>query len=155
MSWIIFFTFLHPFHVSVTSIDYDEDRRAIEISMSIFADDLEKAIMKSGGPNIKVGTSKQDMEAAKYIEKYINSVFRIFIDTKEVGFDYLGFEYEDGAVWSYLQIEKVRKVNSLEVNNICLFEIFDDQENIIHTKVKGKKKSAILRASKNSSYFEY
>ena len=46
----VFFS-LHPIHVSVTEIEYDEKDRALEIMMRVFVDDLELTQGNGWDPN--------------------------------------------------------------------------------------------------------
>lgn len=156
MNFILILLFcLHPFHVSVTSLEHDQERQALEISMSIFADDLEKAIMEAGGPELNVGTAKEHHKANSYISEYLEDKFLISVNGNPVKWQYLGFEYENGAVWNYLEIKNVPELTNLEVKNGVLMELFRDQENIIHTKVGDKKKSDILKRGDIHSRFAY
>jgi hypothetical protein len=41
---LCFISCLHPIHVSVTEIEFDEKDKALEIMMRIFIDDLEVAL---------------------------------------------------------------------------------------------------------------
>ncbi len=145
---LLFILLIHDFHVSVTNIDYDAERKAIEISMSTFADDIENAIMESGGPNLRISTDKEHPQAEKYISEYLKSHFTVTVNGKKEAFEYLGFEYERGAVWSYMQINEIRKIKTITIENTTLMEIFNDQENIIHTRINGQRKSVVLRKGK-------
>jgi len=59
-------------------------------------------------------------------------------------FAFLGKEYEDDIALCYMEISDIKSINSVEITNSVLFELFDEQQNIIRTKINSKKKSFIL-----------
>ena len=63
---------------------------------------------------------------------YLKAHFDLKINEKQLVLTWVGAEREGDAIWCYLQSEKVRKVQSWEVNNRILLEEFRTQQNIIH-----------------------
>ena len=65
------FFLLHDFYVSVSYMEYDAERNAIEIQKKIFFDDLEVAIKKSYKiDNFDIVNDDQEL-VNFYIEKYL------------------------------------------------------------------------------------
>ena len=62
-------------------------------------------------------------------------------------YDFLGFEIEEGVVWCYMEVTKVRNLKQLDVQYSILFDTFDDQYNLLNLKKEGKIHS--LRFSKS------
>ena len=44
----------------------------------------------------------------------------------------------------YLEIEGVKEINSFEIQNLVLFDLYAEQQNIIRTNINSKNKSFIL-----------
>jgi hypothetical protein len=47
------------------------------------------------------------------------------------------------------------KISSIEVKNTLLFDFISEQQNIIHSSILGKKKSALLTVSKSVDVLKY
>jgi hypothetical protein len=54
---------------------------------------------------------------------------------------YLGFEKENEAVYSYVQVDNVPSVKNVEFTDKLMQDMFTDQVNIVHVIVKGERKS--------------
>lgn len=133
---------LHPIHVSVTEIDYDQQRKALEITSHIFIDDLENEIRKNlKEPFLDVTNPSKDRTTDELIINYLKKRFKIMVNGKETPYNYLGHEVEAGAIYLYLEIEKVKKLNDISVYNSVLLDFFDDQVNLVHVKINGKIRS--------------
>jgi len=52
----------HKFHESLTQLEYNRQTRSVEISIRLFADDLEAALSKRNGKSVRLDKT-QDMES--------------------------------------------------------------------------------------------
>lgn len=143
--WSVLFSaylFFHAFHVSVTDIEHDAESKAIQISHRIFLDDLETSLKKYHKLE-RVDTYKpQNLEKLdSLIAIYLKDKVLFEINGEAKPFRYLGSELEGDARWCYYEIENVEAVDEAIVTNTALMETFDDQQNIVHFKSKGKLKS--------------
>jgi len=147
---------VHPIHVSVTDIEYDEDRKALEIVSHIFIDDIEKHIrILKGEKYLDILNPGEGRTSDTLIEEYLKERFKIKVNGKSEEFNYLGFEREAGAIYVYIEIEKVRKLKSLSVRNEVILKLYDDQVNLVHVKVDGKIRSMKLEEDNEEVSFEY
>jgi len=137
---------MHKFYVSVTNITYSQKDQAIQITSRVFIDDLEKVLEERYGFNAKLTTKDEPAQTDTYIEKYLRTKFKLFIDGELKDFEYLGRKYDNDVVLFYLEIEAVdlNKIKTIEVQNQLLTDLFDDQQNVVHFKIKGVKKSFVL-----------
>lgn len=131
----------HPFHVSVCEVDYNENKKTLQITQKIFIDDLEKGIHNTYNNNIDITLSENKDELNRLLKHYYSKNLTIVVNEKEMQYNYLGFEFEEDALWCYLEIEKVKKVKSLKITNTILFDIFDDQSTILHIQNEDDIKS--------------
>lgn len=132
----------HPFHVSVTDIEHDPESKSIQVSHRIFLDDLETGLKKFHKVE-KLDTYEPESPERldSLMSAYLKRKVLFIINGKSMEFNYLGSELEGDARWCYYEIENVTEVNDAEVTNVALMDAFDDQQNIIHFKSKGKLKS--------------
>ena len=78
------------------------------------------------------------------ITRYVNKKFGVVVNGKARELNILGYELDEGSIWIYIEVPKVKKINEAVYYNTMLTEVFDDQENLLHMKVNGKTKSLKL-----------
>ena len=138
--------FAHDFHMSKAEVNYNADRQSLEVSLHIFIDDLEMAILQSGADSLYLATSKESPQANRQIEKYIEDHFTITIDGQPIDFSFLGKEesYDLIAFWCYLEGTDIKPPHTLDFRNALLTELFDDQKNLIAFTAPGVRKFYLL-----------
>lgn len=139
----------HPFHVSVMSIHHASDENTLQITLKLFADDLEEALndeqfKKPDQPFVDVLNPKDPQELNVLVEKYLRNHFNMKVNGNEVDAAFLGKEVEDMAMWCYFEISDVSQLKSIQVRSSIMTEIFDDQINIVHVNYGGVIKSMKL-----------
>jgi hypothetical protein len=146
---LVSFTAIHKFYVSVTQIEYIEEKESVQMIMRIFVDDLEKLLRTRYDKSITLDESKKDDQIDAYIGKYLANKVEVKINNKLVAFKFLGKEYEDDIVFCYLEINNISDINDFEITNNLFFEIFKEQQNIIKADIKSKNKSIVLTSQNN------
>jgi hypothetical protein len=125
-------TLLHPMHVSVTEIEMDEKDKRLEIMMRVFIDDLETTLKQSlKQPEFDIMNPK-GQTVDQIMEAYLKSHFRISLDSKQQIVKYLGHEQENEAFIFYVEVDNVKKWNTIQVQNDIITEVYDDQSNLVH-----------------------
>lgn len=148
--------FLHPLHVSVTEIEYNEKAKALQIISRIFIDDLETSIRKKTGiDELDILNPKAGLKTEELVGNYLKDHFRIKLDGKEQKTNFLGYEVEDFALICYIEIENVKGFTSIQVTNTVITEMYDDQSNLVHVTYKGPIKSMRLMRDKPSDTFTF
>jgi len=132
---------VHPFHVSVCEIYHNEKTQSLEISLKIFIDDFELSIQKRGDSDFILTESNPDHIDSIPIENYLKDHFTIKLNGKVLKLHFLGFEFNNDAILCYLEAEKVKKINQIELRNSIITEVYDDQINLTHFQLKGEMKS--------------
>ena len=74
---LISFT-LHKHYVSLTQIEYIEDKEAVQITMRCFLDDIEEAIEDRTGEKLELSSQNEHERAGFYLESYIKNKFSIY-----------------------------------------------------------------------------
>ena len=137
---------VHEFHLSKTTINYDSEEKAIQISTSIFIDDLELSLKDLGHDSLKICTRKEKDNAEKVMHDYLNKHLVITIDGVDLSLTFLGKEQSDdlAAVWCYLEAYDVPEFKEISISNSILTSVFDDQKNITMVQVDKEKIAHIL-----------
>jgi hypothetical protein len=152
---ITFFQFLtfsfcvHPIHVSVTEIEFDEKDKALEIMMRVFIDDLELSLQNNlRQPDLDLLNPKAGITTDELVSGYLKDHFKIMLDNKIQKTTYLGHERESEAFIFYIEIRPVKRWKTIHIENDIIMATHDDQSNLVHVYVKDKVKS--LRLTKNT-----
>jgi len=138
------FTGVHKFYVSVTQIEYAKEKQEVQIITRVFIDDFERLLQERYDESIKLLEKDEPKIVNTYITKYLKEKLEISINGDIQQLIFLGKEYEDDMVLCYLEIADVSTISSLEVSNKVLFDIYEEQQNIIRTNINSKRKSFIL-----------
>ena len=129
-------TAAHPLHVSVSDVEFVADKQELQIIVRVFTDDLEKQIrLEQSAPDMDILQPGQGKTSDQLFEPYLKKHLNFKVNGKEKSFSYLGHEVESGAVVSYLLINNVKKLESLEVKNDILLDVYDDQVNLVHVSI--------------------
>lgn len=144
---------VHKFYVSVTNIEYSEKEDAFQITTRIFIDDLEDILLERYELEAKLDSNQEAAEADRYIERYLRSKFAVSLDGSERNFTFIGKKYDNDVIICYLEVEQVNfnALKEIQVQNEVLMDLFEEQQNIVHMKWKGKKRSFVLIRENNKA----
>jgi len=141
---------VHKFYVSIFQIDFAPDKKRIEITTRIFADDFNKALKVKYAKETHIGEPTETPEDIALMNQYLLKHFSIKVDGAAKPFVYVNKELENNVVIGYYKINDISKITSLEIQNTALTDVFSDQQNIIHAVFNGKKQSLLLTNEKIS-----
>lgn len=131
----------HPLHVSTTEINFNTKGKSLEISCRIYTDDLESVLEKQFKTKVDLSKPSLHKNMDELIKKYLNAHLQYFVNGKVATATYIGFERDNEATEIYLEINNVAGLQSLNLNNSILYDLFDDQMNILHVEKAGTRKS--------------
>lgn len=134
---------LHKFYVSTTTMEYKPEKKSLQIITKIFIDDLEDVLQARYDKNVSLATAKERPQDETYLKEYINKKLKIWLDDQEVELKYIGRKYEVDLVKVFLEVTPVEAFETLKMENTLLFDLTDEQQNIIHLKIGKKRKSMI------------
>ncbi|GAA4886314.1 hypothetical protein GCM10023311_06600 [Flaviramulus aquimarinus] len=138
------FTGMHKYYISVTQIDYIKENQSVQITSRIFIDDFERLLRERYDESITLAEKDEPAIVDLYIEQYLSEKIKIKINNEDVNFVFIGKEYDADIVRCYMEIEDVTYIKTFEISNQVLFDIFEEQQNIVKTKINSKQKSFIL-----------
>ena len=148
---------VHKFYVSVTKVEYYDKGKALQKTSRVFIDDFEKALEERYEVETLLGTPEEILNAEVYIEKYLNAKFLVKINGEAVRYQFLGKKYDNDIMICFLEIPEISigEVNSIEIQNELLMDIFEEQKNILHFKILEKKKSFVLIRENNKGMLNF
>ncbi len=154
---LLAFATAHKYYVSVTNVTYSEKDQALQIVSRIFIDDFEALLLERYGIKAQLDTDKESQLADAYIEKYLRSKFLVYVNGKVQEYDFLGKEYDGDIMVCYLEITGVPEatMQSIAVQNEVLTDLYGEQQNVVHIKVRDTKKSFVLIRENNKGMLNF
>lgn len=148
----------HPFHASICHIEHNAGNKTLEISIQLFADDLDLALTQVYGQRYFVGTPAEREGVDDRLFDYLKKNFFLTVNGTPATLTFIGKESRDNAnfeLWCYLEVPNVSHLSQLAVTNTLLIERFNDQSNLIKVKANGKKESLHLNTWKQSGALRF
>ena len=126
-------------------MEYDSERKAIEVQKKIFFDDFEIALKKKNNlDKFDILNSKTEL-VDNYIEAYLKENISFEVNNKVYDINYLGHEYINGTINCYYEVLKVKKIKNIIITDRSLFSSFDEQENLIYFEMMNKLSTIRLK----------
>ncbi|MEZ4875853.1 MAG: DUF6702 family protein [Flavobacteriaceae bacterium] len=149
LSFVLVFPLLvaasaHKFYVSTTQVEYVAPKQSLQIISKIFIDDIEDVLQERYNPSLSLDTQKETKQVEEYLKKYVLQKLTIKADGKEIPLTYVGREYDNDIVKIFLEGQHVTDFSSITIENKLLFELTTQQQNIVHVKKEGERKSLVL-----------
>ena len=132
---------IHPYHVGSVEFKYNSTSKTFEISGKFFLDDLENALKEKYGKTVHFNDEKYKTLINSYLSQYCEEYLKLKSDNKFLKIKYLGYEEDNESVNIYLESEKTAQPKKVETAVSLLYNLYDDQLNIIHIIVDGNRKS--------------
>ena len=141
----------HPVHISNTNVELARDSRSLEITVRMFSDDLEEAIVMRGAPPARFGTAPAPL---------LDSLLSVYLrDRLRIGTDdgmphvprLLGHERDGDAIRVYLELAVTAPPRRVRLQQRVFLDRFDDQTNLVHVRIGATRRSALLRRGQDQA----
>jgi len=135
----------HPFHVSASEIEYNSKTQRLEISTKIFTDDFESVLSRVYKTTVDFSNKAAKNRLNDLVTRYITTHLSIRSNGRLQALTFFGWEVDHEAVYVYTTADAVSfSTRHITVENTILYELFEDQMNIVHFIVNGTRKSSKL-----------
>jgi hypothetical protein len=136
----------HKFYLSVSEIRYSSADKTIQVTSRIFIDDLEQLMEDRYGITAHWLTPKQHPGAQGLLEKYLAQRFVLKRDGKILPLKLLGLKEQNDVFVLFMEfpVDNWEQAKQLSVQNRVLMDLFEEQQNVVHLYLKGKKSSTVL-----------
>ena len=132
---------VHPYHVGSVEFNYNSKSKTFEITGKFFLDDLENALKEKYGTAVHFNDAKYRTQINDFLKTYFEEYLKLKADNKFLKVNLIGFDEDRESVNIFLESEVVNQPKKIEVAVSVLYNLYDDQMNIIHLIVNGKRQS--------------
>jgi hypothetical protein len=139
----------HKFHTSLANVDYRRESETIEISLRLFADDLEASASTLHGSRVEIGTGEASERA---VFDYVKSAFRLRdASGAPIALEWVGLEPQSDVVWVYVEARSSKGLDGVTMANTLFFDLFDDQVNLAILRDGERKASVVFKPGSEST----
>ena len=142
----------HKFYVTTTNIVYKKEANTLQITSRLFIDDIE-FLLQQDSPQLKLDPDSENLLIDELIEKVLNKTFHIKVDQEWLNYSFVGREYKNDIIQCYMEVELPNTPEIISIKSTIFFNVFKNQQNIIHFKNGSDRKSFLLHSSKNMVQF--
>lgn len=153
MGLFAFVPYLHPYHVSITEIRIDPEKKAVNISCKMFTDDIQDAM--STLYKVPVELLKKQASCDSLISKYVHERLEVSVGGMKLDYKYIGYEIEEESVWCYFESALPSAEKSVKVRTSILYDFLDEQANFLHCYYKTERKSFKLENPDKEAAFTF
>ncbi|MDA7803300.1 hypothetical protein N8987_01825 [Crocinitomix sp.] len=149
-------SFAHKFYVSITDLEYNQEKERIEGSIKMTAHDFELILEEKFKRKIDLDLVTDSSEVGRYIQLYLYENFKITSNGKTSVPQYFGKEITlEQDLFIYFIFTKVADPKSIRITNTILFSHFAKQQNIVHYQYKEQTKTVTLVPSKTHEKIQF
>ena len=144
----------HKYYVSTTAIDYRPDLGTLQLTVKIFTDDFQNLLQKRYESDLRLDPDSDPENIDFYSARYLQQKIKLNVDAQAVALQYLGKTYDIDQVSLFLEVTDVLGFSTLTIENTLLFELFDDQQNIVRVKTPTQRKSFLQTQGRARDVFK-
>lgn len=145
---LFLFSFFHPVHVSITSIEYSEEKSSFEVSFKLFWDDFEAIIASKYDVLLNLGKEDEKKNKEIYFTRYISERFSFVVDGVKLKPEYRMDRINEASIWLYYSYLGGPGINKIEIDNRLMLDMFDDQTNLLMLKLGKIEKGYTMKQRK-------
>ncbi|MCU0361875.1 MAG: hypothetical protein MUD02_02905 [Bacteroidales bacterium] len=150
---ITMFSFLHPVHVSLTSVDYNNEKGMFDVFMRLYYDDF--VLDSTGSPDVAavLPQNADTVNLRKEMEIYLGSKFNILADNRELRGQIGRIRISDNEISMNLEYELKRSPSRVLVRNTIMTTLYSDMANMLILRVGAYEKAVKLTPENTEAEF--
>ncbi len=123
----------HPFHVGVVEISFNSELKRFECAVKLFTDDTERILRNTYSEGVlDIAGANELPQVDSLLKDYLSNTLELSVNNKALSLEFLGKEGNADAIWAYAFFKAPEPFSTVTVSGTMLFELFDDQKNLIH-----------------------
>jgi len=151
----LLFSLYHPFYIGVTEITHLSKSQEYEVTAKLFVEDLENVLSRQLKTVVHLGDAAKHTQYDRLVSAYVQQHLSVVADGKTVSLRFLGFEVDKESVYCYFDAGPAAAPKQVQVRNSLLHDFIDQQINIVHVTVNGKRQSTKLNYPEKSAGFQF
>ena len=125
----------HKYYTSLAQVEYNDADKSVEVSLRVFADDLEAALTRRAGRSVTLDRTK---DVDRLVLAYLRDTFEIKNRAGErKALRWVGMELRAGVAWLYFEAEMPEGLAGARLRDHVLFELFPRQVNTVSVRYRG------------------
>jgi hypothetical protein len=142
----------HKFHTSFTEANHNAEAGTLEVTLRTFPDDLESAVRRRA-PATPTAAKDRKKEFEERVAAYVSETFRVRTAGGDpVKISWVGMDAGVDSAWLYFEARLPANPDALRLRNRFLFDLFDDQINLVNLKAGGRRTA--LRFERGKADFQ-
>lgn len=133
----------HPIHTTLTEVAIDPMDGAMHFTIRAFADDFSAAVSRHARKPRPADYVVPDAEVVAYVTAAVSVEDA---SGHRVPIMWSGSRRAGDVVWVTFKVPAVRALRGVKVASALLFELYDDQVNIVQTTADGRHHSMLFTA---------
>ena len=133
----------HKFYMSLTVVDHNAAEKSLEVTMRLFADDLELAVAKQTGKTLKHGQPGFDAAVLAVVQRAL-AIKRA--DGSPLTLTWVGLENKVDVTWVYVEAKDVAATAGFTVRDTIFTDLFPEQVNMLHVNDGRGRRAVDFRA---------
>lgn len=133
----------HKYYLSVSNVKYSEKAKALQMTSRFFIDDLEDVLNERMDQKVVLGNPKGLTDLKPILNRYISQRLQITADGERLESVVIGAEYDADQIIVYIEMPALKEPKSVEMSFKALFELFPEQKNLVHFKIRDQRKSLL------------
>jgi len=132
----------HKYYTSLAQVEYNVEEKTVEVTLRVFADDLELALTRRAGREVSLDRTK---DADRLVLAYLRDTFEIKNREGEAkALKWVGMELRAGVAWLYVEAEMPEGLAGARLRDHILFELFAEQVNTVSVRYAGKRADLVF-----------
>ena len=119
----------HKFYVSLTTVEHNAAEQSLEITMRLFADDLERVVARESGKPLTHGQPGFDAAVFAVVQRAL-TVRQA--DGRPLTLTWVGLENKVDVTWVYVEGKDVASTAGLTVRDAIFQDVYQEQVNMLH-----------------------
>ncbi|MGC6470687.1 MAG: DUF6702 family protein [Flavobacteriales bacterium] len=133
----------HDFHITHTTLHYNDESKSMELTVKVAIEDLEKSLENENSNKVIFDMQADNQEHENLINEYISNHLKFSINNKAQEYQWVGKEISNNLHDIYLYFEipdysEIENVESITIENLLFLELYSYQTNIVLVELINK-----------------
>jgi hypothetical protein len=146
--------FLHPVHVTLTSIDFISDPGCFSVFVKMYFDDFLLDFKLNGGDTENSDFSVYTSFSRAVTEKYLRDKLLIKVNEKLLSGKLKDMKVADNEISMNLEYDGGKNPKTIIVKSLIMTNLYPDQSNMIIVKVKDFEEGVKLTSDQTERTFK-